>query len=58
MDAKSKTKLKRMRRYHPTVELLVVEKRQYQEIERKLSGAITNWEFAGSSAVTVDRVAA
>lgn len=44
MDAKSKTKIKRMAKYHPSVELEVVAAKQYREIERKLSGVIPNWE--------------
>lgn len=44
MDAKSKTKLKRMKKYHPAVEIEVVGKKQYMEIARKLGGAIPHWE--------------
>lgn len=57
MDAKSKTKLKRMAKYHPTVELRVVGAKEYREIERKLAGAIPNWESgaARSGAATRSR---
>lgn len=44
MDDKSKTKLKRMAKYHPDIELEVVASKQYREIEQKLSGAIPHWE--------------
>lgn len=40
MDAKSKTKLKRMKLYHPGVEIKLIEKKQYNEIKTKLSGII------------------
>jgi hypothetical protein len=46
MDAKSKTKLKRMAKYHPDVTLCVVAEKQYREIERKLGRVIPNWEAA------------
>lgn len=45
MDAKSKTKLKRMKKYHPDVMVNVVGEKQYREIEKKLGGAIAGWEF-------------
>lgn len=44
MDAKSKTKIKRMKIYHPTVELRVVDERQYRSIARTVSGMIRGWE--------------
>ena len=44
MDARSKTKIKRMAKYHPTVELRVVDKKQYQEIAKTLGAAIPHWE--------------
>lgn len=44
MDPKSKTKLKRMAKYYPEIELRLVGEKQYREIERKLSGAIKGWE--------------
>ena len=40
MDAKSKTKLKRMAKYHPDVKMIVVAGKQYKEITQKLSGVI------------------
>jgi hypothetical protein len=44
MDAKSRTKLARMARYHPSVDLRIVDAKAYREIERKLSPAIPHWE--------------
>lgn len=46
MDAKSQTKLKRMKRYHPSVDLRLVGQKAYMEISRKLGGAIPHWESA------------
>lgn len=40
MDSKSKTKLKRMKLYHPDVKIKLIEKKQYNEIKTKLSGII------------------
>jgi hypothetical protein len=45
MDAKSKTKLKRMKKYHPSVIVNIVGEAQYREIERKLGVTIAGWEF-------------
>jgi predicted DNA-binding protein len=44
MDARSKTKIKRMAIYHPKVKLLVIEKKQYAEISRKVGALIEGWE--------------
>jgi len=44
MDDKSKTKLKRMKKYYPHVRIYVVEKKQYTEIKNKLGRAIAGWE--------------
>jgi hypothetical protein len=44
MDAKSATKIKRMKKYHPGVEVRVIGEKAYREIARKLGGAIPNWE--------------
>jgi hypothetical protein len=52
MDDKSATKIRRMARYHPKVELQVVDQKAYTEIERKLGGAIPHWEFAKSETPT------
>lgn len=46
MDAKSKTKLKRMAKYYPDVDLRLIDAKAYREIDRKLGGAIPGWERA------------
>lgn len=44
MDSKSKTKIKRMAKYHPRTKLIVVMEKQYKEIQRKVGGLIDGWE--------------
>jgi hypothetical protein len=44
MDAKSKTKLKRMAKYYPEIKLIVIGKKEYNDIRKSLSGIIPNWE--------------
>jgi hypothetical protein len=43
-DARSKTKIKRMAKYHPTVSLRIIAAPWFKENGRKLSGIIPNWE--------------
>ena len=50
MDAKSKTKLRRMKKYHPSVEVQVVNERQYVALARTLSRLIPNWETRATAA--------
>ena len=45
MDDRSITKLKRMRIYHPTVQLKLVEKKEYMEIGKEHAGSILDWEY-------------
>lgn len=40
MDSRSKTKLKRMAKYFPQVKLVLIEKKQYQDILKKMGGVI------------------
>jgi hypothetical protein len=40
MDARSKTKLKRMAKYYPETKLILVDRKPYQEILKKLKGII------------------
>lgn len=47
MDQKSRTKLKRMAKYHPEMRVDLIDEKAYREVERKLGAAIPNWEFAG-----------
>lgn len=44
MDAKSKTKLQRMKKYHPSVEVRLVGEKQYNAIARSVARLIPNWE--------------
>lgn len=44
MDAKSKTKLKRMAKYYPDVKMILIEQKQYKEIIKKLKGIIKFYE--------------
>lgn len=46
MDPQSKTKLKRMAKYHPAVKVIVISKKQYSEIGRKLGPVIPGWVSA------------
>lgn len=47
MDAKSKTRLKRMAKYYPDVKVDLIDAKAYREVEKKLGPAIPGWEFAG-----------
>lgn len=44
MDDRSKTKIKRMGIYFPKVKLIVVESKQYKDVEKKVSAMIEGWE--------------
>lgn len=44
-DDRSKTKLKRMKKYYPKVKLIVIFSKDYTEIENKFGGIIPGWEF-------------
>jgi hypothetical protein len=44
MDDRSKTKIKRMAKYHPNITLLVIAEKGYKEIQRKMGGLIHEWE--------------
>ena len=44
MDAKSKTQLNRMEKYHPEINVIVIERKQYMDIWRKMAKIIPNWE--------------
>lgn len=50
MDDRSRTKIRRMAKYHPRVKLLVIVEKDYREIARKLGGVIPGWE-AGNRGV-------
>lgn len=44
MDAKSKVKLKRMKKYHPGVRVDLLDQKRYEGIKRTISPLIPNWE--------------
>lgn len=44
MDARSKTTIDRMAKYHPSEILIVIREKQYMEIKRKASSLIPGWE--------------
>jgi hypothetical protein len=44
MDPKSKTKIKRMRIYHPKVKLIVIGSKAYGSIKKTMRPIITDWE--------------
>lgn len=45
MDAKSKTKLARMKRYHPNIDLHLVGENEYKQLARDVAPVIPNWEY-------------
>lgn len=55
MDAKSKTKLKRMAKYFPQVRVEVVAQRQYQQIAASVGRLISGWEARSNRSVIEDR---
>jgi hypothetical protein len=48
MDDRSATKIKRMALYYPEIQLIVVGRKEYREIEEKVAGLIDGWEEEGS----------
>lgn len=44
MDAASKTKLKRMKKYYPTVKLVVIDSKKYRELQALYSESVKGWE--------------
>ncbi len=47
MDQKSRTKMQRMKKYHPDVRVDLIDEKAYREVERKLGAVIPGWEFPG-----------
>ena len=45
MDARSKTTLSRMKRYHPDVKIDVIESKRYAAIQQQLKTVIPEWEL-------------
>lgn len=44
MDARSKTKIKRMAKYHPSVKLVVIDSKCYKKLANQIKGCINGWE--------------
>jgi len=44
MNPKSKTQLKRMAKYHPSVKIVLIDKDAYRAIARQAKRLIPNWE--------------
>lgn len=44
MDDKSKTKISRMAKYYPDIKLIIIEKELYNDIKKKISKIISDWE--------------
>lgn len=44
MDARSKTTLKRMKKYHPEQKIVLIDTAQYKAIRRKVMGLVPGWE--------------
>lgn len=44
MDDRSKTKIKRMAKYHPSVKLIVIDAKEYGALKRKVAGIVPGWE--------------
>lgn len=44
MDDRSKTKIKRMAKYHPAVKLIVIDSKNYKAIAKTVSRMIPGWE--------------
>ena len=45
MDPKSKTKLKRMAKYFPEIDLRLVDEKDYRKLEKEIGSSIPGWEF-------------
>ena len=46
MDARSKTTLKRMAKYHPHETIIVVREKEYKAVARIVRGLIPDWEYS------------
>ena len=43
MDDRSKTKIKRMAKYHPDIKLIVIDSKSYKKLSKQLSGLVPGW---------------
>lgn len=48
MDSKSKTKIKRMAKYHPSVKMVIIDSNRYKALERTVSGLVPKWSIKKS----------
>lgn len=46
MDCKSNTKLKRMAKYYPETKVILIRKKEYNEIKNKLAPMIFGWDWS------------
>jgi len=44
MDDRSKTKLKRMAKYHPNIILILIDSKSYRVLEKEMKDIIPDWE--------------
>ena len=44
LDARSKTKLKRMNKYYPGIKIMLIDAKEYKAIRKKICRIIPNWE--------------
>lgn len=44
MDARSRTKIKRMKKYHPAVKLVVIDAKSYRQLAKVVCATIPGWE--------------
>lgn len=44
MDARSKTKIRRMSKYHPNVKLIVIDSICYKQLQTQLNKIVPGWE--------------
>lgn len=44
MDDRSKTIIKRMRKYHPNINLIVIDAKQYNALSKRISRLVPGWE--------------
>ena len=44
MDNRSKTKIKRMKKYYPEIKLIIIESKMYNSIKKQMQLIITEWE--------------
>ena len=49
MDQKSKTRIKRMRKYYPGEPLIIIDTPAYNALARDVKGLVPNWESAGKT---------